>query len=623
MPAAEPLVETGPKNGFTCSTSGTNRMAHREEVKMIDEEKTREELILELEELRRRLSEAQSPNVPHCKDGIESPYSVVENNSAESEAYYRFLFERSPDAVFLTVPDGIVRSANPAACKMFQMTEEEICRVGRRGLVDPSDSRHAAALQERARTGKLQCDLRFIRKDGTRFTAEVSSVTLTGGRKSFVILRDITERKRTEDALRESEARYRLLAENATDVIWTAGLDTRLTYISPSVERLMGFTAEEAMALTMQQAFTPAAFEKAMSVLAEEMAIENTGQGDPNRSRILELELVRKDGSAVAVESNYSFLRDPTGKAVSLLAIARDITQRKHDEQALRKSEDHYRSLFENMLDGFAYCKMIFEHELPVDFEYLAVNRAFGELTGLKNVVGRKVTEVIPGIRKSNPELFEIYGRVALSGRPERFETYLPHLGIWLIISVYSHEQGSFVSVFDNISGRKRAEADLKFANEQLEKRVEERTSELGAKTRSLEEVNTALRVLLDRREEDRKEFEEAIAGNLKSLILPYIEKLQKTQLSANQATYISILQSHLAEIESRFVRKLSLQHMGLTPTEMQVAVLIKGGKETKDIAEILYVSIKAIEFHRDNIRRKLGIKNKKENLRSHLMALQ
>jgi PAS domain S-box-containing protein len=714
---------------------------------MIDEEKTREQLILELKELRQRLSKGGSLNDAKRLDANDCDHGVVESDPAESEANYHCLFEHSLDAVFLTVPDGSVRAANPAACKMFGMTEEELCRAGRQGLVDTSDPRHAAALEERARTGKLHCELRYVRKDGSKFLAEVSSVILEGRRKSFVILRDITERKRTEDALRESEARYRLLAENATDVIWTVGMDMRLTYISPSVTRLLGFTAEEAMAQTMQQVYTPAAFEKAMKIFAEEMALESAGHGDPNRSRILELELVHKDGNTVLVEGNFSFLRDPAGKAVGILSMVRNITERKlaedalresegkyrsffensfdtifltvqekggeiiaanpeacrmfgyteeefckhgrsgvvdttdprcqqlleerslrgkargemvhirkdgtkfptdvsstmfkdkngrnlcitiirdisermRGDQALRKSEEHYRSLFENMLDGFAYCKMIFENEQPVDFEYLAVNSAFEELTGLKNVTGKKVTEVIPGIRESNPELFEIYARVALTGRPERLETYMPELRIWLIISVYSHEEGSFVAIFDNISDRKKAEEALRLANEELEKRVEERTSALRAKTVDLEEVNTALRVLLDRREEDRKELEGAIAGNLKSLILPYTEKLQRTQLSADQATYLSILQSHLHEIESRFINKLSLQHMGLTPTEMQVAALIKDGKTSKDIAEVLHVSEKAVEFHRNNLRRKLNIRNKKENLRSHLLAL-
>ena len=105
--------------------------------------------------------------------------------------------------------------------------------------------------------------------------------------------------------------------------------------------------------------------------------------------------------------------------------LSRIIARRTQLIQELRRSEERYRSLFENMLDGFAYCKMFFEDGKPQDFVYLYVNDSFERLTGLKNVVGKKVTEVIPGIRESNPELFEIYGRVALTGNPEKFETYV------------------------------------------------------------------------------------------------------------------------------------------------------------------------------------------------------
>jgi len=151
---------------------------------------------------------------------------------------------------------------------------------------------------------------------------------------------EITQRKRAEEELRESERRYRLLAENAEDVIWTVDMNMRPTYMSPSITRLLGYSVEEAMALPMEAVYAPASFETAMKVLAEELAIENMEQKDLFRSRTLELELNRKDGSIVPVEVKFSFIRESDGRPVKILAIARDITERKRVEEALRKSED-------------------------------------------------------------------------------------------------------------------------------------------------------------------------------------------------------------------------------------------------------------------------------------------
>ena len=130
-----------------------------------------------------------------------------------------------------------------------------------------------------------------------------------------------------------------------------------------------------------------------------------------------------------------------------------------------KESELRYRSLFENMLEGYAYCRMVVEDGIPQDFIYLQVNQRFGQLTGLTNVEGKRVTELIPGIRKTNPELFEIYARTASTGAPERFETYVDGLGIWFSISVYSPTKGYFVAVFDNITERKLAEIQVKRLN--------------------------------------------------------------------------------------------------------------------------------------------------------------
>ena len=163
-------------------------------------------------------------------------------------------------------------------------------------------------------------------------------------------------------------------------------------------------------------------------------------------------------------------------------------------EEALRESEELYRSIFENMLNGVAYCKMLFHQNQPQDFIYLNVNHSFEALTGLKNVVGKKVSEVIPGIRESDPELFAVYGRVASSGRPERFEIYLEALGEWFWISVYSPKKEYFVAVFDAITERKRAEEALKRSEEEAHHLARQNTimAEIGriaGSTLNLEEV--------------------------------------------------------------------------------------------------------------------------------------
>ena len=151
---------------------------------------------------------------------------------------------------------------------------------------------------------------------------------------------------------------------------------------------------------------------------------------------------------------------------------------------------------------------------------------------------------------------------------------------------------------------------------------MEKRTKELEIKTNSLEEVNTALKVLLKKREEDKKNLEDNVLSNVNNLILPYLDKIKKTTLDNNQQTYLEVLESNVNEIISPFTHKLSSKYMNLTPAEIQVADFVKHGKRTKEIASLLNISVKTIESHRESIRKKLGLKNKKTNLRSYLLSL-
>jgi len=169
-----------------------------------------------------------------------------------------------------------------------------------------------------------------------------------------------------------------------------------------------------------------------------------------------------------------------------------------------------------------------------------------------------------------------------------------------------------FQSVGHDITERKQAEHEIQKREEQLK-----------IKTRSLEEVNTALKVLLKNREEERIDLEEKIFSNFKKLVLPYIDKLRESHLSERQTAYLDVLESNLENIVSPFSDKLSSKYLNLTPMEIQVADLVKHGKTTKDIAKLLYLSPETIYSHRKNMRMKLGIKNKKANLRTYLLSIK
>jgi PAS domain S-box-containing protein len=194
-----------------------------------------------------------------------------------------------------------------------------------------------------------------------------------------LFLTDITGRKLVEEALRESEQKYRLIAENTADSIWIFDMDFRLQYISPSVEKMRGFTVEEAMALPLDRHITSDSLAVVRCLFEKEMEREESGTEDPHRSVSFETEEYCRDGSTILVENSVTLLRDAAGRLTGILGISRDITERKHAEMALRESEQKFREIFNNINDGIELHEMT-EDGLPGN--YLEVNDVICRMLG-------------------------------------------------------------------------------------------------------------------------------------------------------------------------------------------------------------------------------------------------
>jgi PAS domain S-box-containing protein len=309
--------------------------------------------------------------------------------------------------------------------------------------------------------------------------------------------------------------------------------------------------------------------------------------------------------------------RKPSYEALEreVLALRNRIGRTVPVKPGMLESEEKYRVIFENANDLIVYTDL--------EGRFLELNDKLEEIFGYKreDFLGKRFSEVNVlgpgGLKKARKDL-----KNTIAGKPPQvseFEVFRKD-GTKAFVEVNSRliridgRTRASILIIRDITERKKAEEALRRVHEELERKVRERTL-------NLEEANTALRVLLRKRDEDRMELQERMLMNLKELVLPYLEKLKKSRLDERQKTLLEIIESNLGDILSPLGRQISANYLNFTPMEIQVANLVRSGKTTKEIAELLVLSTKTIEFHRENIRAKIGIKNKKVNLRTHLLS--
>ncbi|OGR16043.1 MAG: hypothetical protein A2X81_07980, partial [Desulfobacterales bacterium GWB2_56_26] len=437
----------------------------------------------------------------------------LEDLLAESEKLYKRVFETASDGiVLLEKHEGHIMQANPAAETMLGYSEQDY--LGKKlpdlGIsLDTSD--FPKIMQSLDRQGILNySDVPVTTSSGENIYADIYLVDRA--ELAQCNIRDVSERKRKEEDIErlnrtllarsksskamiraDDEAMY--LSEVCRIIVETCG--HALVWIG-FAEQDEGKTVRPVAHAGLDQGYLDAANitwadttrgrgPVGTAIRTGETSVFHTIKDSPSFAPWREKAVKLGFAAAISVpllekgkafgslniyskhqhqfpEDEMRLLSDLSADLSYGIAAIRQRRTQAEAESALRQSEERYRYLFTNMLEGVAYCQMLYQGDMPHDYIFLQVNEAFARLTGLTKVTGKKVSEVIPGIHEADPELLSVYGRVISTGKPERFETYSESFGGWRDVSVYSHEKDHFITVFENITKKKQAVIDLQVA---------------------------------------------------------------------------------------------------------------------------------------------------------------
>ncbi len=407
---------------------------------------------------------------------------------------------------------------------------------------------------------------------------------------------EINEHKKTEEALRSSEAYYRTIFQNTGTAMVIMEEDTTISLTNTESEKFVGYRPSDLEDKRKAIDFV------ARDDLKRIMGYQQMRKVDPDKApRSYDLKIVDRLGNVRDVHITIALIPDTRKTIASFI----DITEQKKTEAALKESEAKYRNIFHNAMEGI--------FQMGVQGEILSANPSFARFFGYKSP-----EDIMRGVRDIRYEIYvdegqrnELKRLLDKQGFVRNFEVQCRRKDgqrIWASLNIRIVRGGDnkiicYEGTLVDITERKEVQEDL------------------FNKSRSLEETNAALRVLLRQREADKNELEDKIMHNVKELVFPYIDKLRAGQ-SGKDTVIIDIIESNLNEILSPFIKSMASRYINFTPKEIQIADLMKKGKTTKEISIILSLSPRTIDIHRYNIRRKLNINKKKVNLQSYLLTL-
>jgi PAS domain S-box-containing protein len=413
------------------------------------------------------------------------------------------------------------------------------------------------------------------------------------------------ERMAIEETLEHSQVRLKALSEAPFEAIFLSEKGVCFDQ-NQAAKRMFGYTRAEAVGRYGTEWISPEDREQ----------VKNNIQSGYEKP--YEVTALRKDGTTFICEIQARMI-DYEGRPIRVTAL-RDITERKQAEKALQNSEQKLNSIVAHVGVGIVIIRdgqMVYSNARILEMLGYSEEESAGlDFLSLVHPEDRDfaVERIRQRLTNETPDSHLTHMRVLTkSGDTKWIETSSvriqwqnePAIQAWLI----------------DITKRKHAEQALQQAHNELEQRVKDRTKALEIQKRSLEEANTALTVLLRKRDEDKNEIEKKVLHNIKELVEPCLEKLKKSGLNKRQMNFVSALESNIKEIISSFSYQLSSSYLHLTPMELQVANLVKHGKSTKEIAGFLNLSSKTIESHRKKLRKKLNLTNTETNLRTYLLS--
>ncbi|MBN2079349.1 MAG: PAS domain S-box protein [Spirochaetes bacterium] len=390
----------------------------------------------------------------------------------ESEEKFHILADSTPAGILLYQRDRCIY-ANGAAEAILDCPAGGLIGMNMLDFIHPD---HRELLTKRS-TGSTRGDeasehheIKVITKVGTEKWVDLSvALTELGGRRARIItVIDITRRIRSEEVLRESEKRFRLITEKMTDIVWITDMNLRTLYVTPSILNVLGFTPEERMSQTVDEQLTPESLSFGMKALADELAHEAEGTRDPERNATLVLEYYHRDGSTVWMETAISGLRDEQGALTGLLGVSRDVTENKLSQDALRASRELYTQLVNTIPDIIAQIDMEGTILFMNDYALAISGYAKDELVG-KNILlfvdpgdRQRILESISLVIRGESRLSNEYRFVMKDGRKVDFEVNAGEL---------RGDDGvpkGIVSVCRDITERKRLEEERKKLEQQL-----------------------------------------------------------------------------------------------------------------------------------------------------------